>query len=442
MNFPTDRSIPSQQPLQAKRPPRDPAPGQPHRAVPVEGHPFALLGLSPALVRAVQAEGYTEPTPVQSQVIPRALDGRDVLAGAQTGTGKTAAFVLPILQHMAEEPGSGKVRTLILTPTRELAAQIDERIEAYGRFLRIKHAVIYGGVSQRPQEEAMRQRPDILVATPGRLLDLMNQGFVKLDGITHFVLDEADRMLDMGFIHDVKRVVSALPSERQTLFFSATIPSVIEDLAGRLLEEPVRVAITPKVTTAEGVDQAVIFVDQARKRELLERLLKRPEMTRTIVFTRTKHGANRLVQQLDRAGIVALALHGNKSQGARERALGTFRSGQTPVLVATDVAARGIDVEAVSHVINYELPNIPESYVHRIGRTGRAGAVGRALSLCAPEERPFLLDIERLIKKRVDAVDEELRASERPQGAERSAAPPPRPQGFGPGGGARRRRRR
>jgi ATP-dependent RNA helicase RhlE len=402
--------------------------------------PFTALGLSPAIVRAIVDEGYETPTPVQTEVVPRALLGRDVLAGAQTGTGKTAAFVLPILQHIAESKRTGEIRALILTPTRELAAQIAERISAYGRFLDVRHAVIYGGVSQRPQEEAMRRKPDILVATPGRLLDLMQQGFVRLDGVTHFVLDEADRMLDMGFIHDVRRVVVKLPKERQTLFFSATIAPAIESLAQSMLELPIRVAITPKVTTAEGVDQLILFVEQADKRATLERLLSRPEFTRTIVFTRTKHGANRLCQQLERAGIRALALHGNKSQGARERALGGFRDGSLPVLVATDVAARGIDVDGVSHVVNYEIPNIPESYVHRIGRTGRAGAVGLAVSLVGSDERAYLSDIERLIKKEIPLVDDALQPIARPAAPARMAARPAGPESrSGGGGGARRR---
>jgi ATP-dependent RNA helicase RhlE len=371
----------------------------------VESSPFSALGLAPALVRAIADEGYAAPTPVQTAVVPRALDGRDILAGAQTGTGKTAAFVLPILQHLSESEPNGRIRGLILTPTRELAAQIAERVTAYGRYLRVRHAVIYGGVGQRPQEDALRRRPDLLVATPGRLLDLMSQGFVRLDGVTHFVLDEADRMLDMGFIHDVRRVVAALPVERQTLLFSATIPASIEALARTMLEEPVRVAIAPRVTTAEGIDQAVVHVEHDGKRALLERMLQAPSLSRTIVFTRTKHGANRLSQQLARAGFAAAALHGNKSQGARERALAGFRSGATPVLVATDVAARGIDVDAVSHVINFDVPNVAESYVHRIGRTGRAGAAGRAISFCSREERPYLRDIERLIRRPIPVID-------------------------------------
>jgi ATP-dependent RNA helicase RhlE len=406
---------------------------------------FAALGLSAAILRAIDDEDYDAPTPVQEQVVPKAISGRDILAAAQTGTGKTAAFVLPILQHLSESPndprGARDIRALILTPTRELAAQIGERISAYGKYLKVGHTVVYGGVGQRPQEEALRRRPDILVATPGRLLDLMGQGFVKLRGITHFVLDEADRMLDMGFIHDVRKVIAVLPKERQTLLFSATIPADIERLAGSLLEEPVRVAITPKITTAEGVDQAVIFSETAEKRVLLERILRRPDVKRTIVFTRTKHGANRLTRDLERAGIASLAIHGNKSQNARDRALSSFKTGEIPVLVATDVAARGIDVDDVSHVVNFDVPNIPESYVHRIGRTGRAGAVGQAISLCAAEERPFLADIEKLIKKTIPSIDVDGNLLERPQARAVAAAPPPgrggggRPGGGGGGGG-------
>ncbi len=429
-------------------PPRYVAPATPLAVVTdadIDVSAFAELGLSRPLLRAIAEESYGTPTPVQVQVVPKALLGRDILAGAQTGTGKTAAFVLPILQHLSETKVTGEIRALILTPTREPAAQIGERIAAYGRHLSVRHTVVYGGVGQRPQEDALRRKPDILVATPGRLLDLMGQGYVRLRGVTHFVLDEADRMLDMGFIHDVKRVISVLPKERQTLLFSATIAPTIESLAASLLEEPVRVSIEPKVTTAEGVDQGVIFVDHAEKRALLERMLARPDFTRTIVFTRTKHGANKVAQQLEKAGIPALALHGNKSQSARERALGNFRTGVTPVLVATDVAARGIDVDAISHVVNFDVPNIPESYVHRIGRTGRAGAVGSAISFCSADERPFLADIERLIRKQVPAIDEAGQPAERPaepRHAPRAPSGPsgsPRGHGGGGGGGGGRR---
>jgi len=368
-------------------------------------NPFSDLGLLPAIVRATADESYSEPTPVQREVIPAAIAGRDVLACAQTGTGKTAAFVLPILHQLALAPRGNDLRVLILTPTRELAAQIAERIEAYGRHVRARHAVIYGGVSQYRQETALRQRPELLVATPGRLLDLMNQGIVKLDKIAHFVLDEADRMLDMGFVHDVRRVLAALPKERQTLFFSATVPQAIETLARSMLKDPIRVSVTPKVTAAETIDQSVVFVPKDQKGDLLEQLLRGTDIERAIVFTRTKHGADKLSRRLERAGIDAPAIHGNKSQNARERALAGFKAGKTRVLVATDIAARGIDVDGVSHVFNFDLPNVPESYVHRIGRTGRAGATGRAISFCDRDERPFLGDIERLLRQRLHVLE-------------------------------------
>ena len=352
-------------------------------------------------MRALIAEGYTTPTPVQAEVVPRALEGRDVLACAQTGTGKTAAFVLPILQRLAAEPRTGEIRALVLTPTRELASQIAERIAAYGRYMRLRHAVVYGGVSQRGQEAALRASPDVLVATPGRLLDLMNQGIVRLGGVSAFVLDEADRMLDMGFVHDVRRILAALPPSRRTLLFSATMPPAIEALARTMLVEPARVAIQPAVRTAVTVEQSVMFVSNADKRGALERILRDGAVERAIVFTRTKRGANRLSEQLARSGIGSAAIHGNKSQSARERALEAFRRGATRVLVATDVAARGIDVDGVSHVINFDLPNEAESYVHRIGRTGRAGATGSAISLCDRAERGLLVQIERLIRRRL-----------------------------------------
>ena len=407
----------------------------------IAASPFTALGLPPAIVRAVLEEEYTQPSPVQTEVIPRALEGRDVLAGAQTGTGKTAAFVLPILARLSAEPlapsSPPTIRALILTPTRELASQIADRVAAYGRHLGLRHAVIYGGVSQQRQEIALRARPDIVVATPGRLLDLMQQRLVRFDGVTHFVLDEADRMLDMGFVHDVRRVVATLPASRQTLFFSATIAGPIETLARTMLANPARVSIAPTVTTAESVDQSVVFVDKADKRAMLERILHEAKATgqegdvaRTLVFTRTKHGANRLSEQLDRAGIGSAAIHGNKTQGARERALEAFRRGTTRVLVATDVAARGIDVEGISLVVNFDLPNVAESYVHRIGRTGRAGATGKAISFCDREERAFLADIERLIRKRLPVTGGDPRPAAAPQ-----ASPNP---GAQAGGGQRR----
>jgi ATP-dependent RNA helicase RhlE len=379
----------------------------------ITASPFTRLGLWSPLVRAIVEEGYRDPTPVQVQVIPHGLAGRDVLASAQTGTGKTAAFVLPMLQLLSATNGSDRVtrqdiRALVLTPTRELAIQIAERVVAYGRHVHIRHALIYGGVSQHRQEVALRAAPDIVVATPGRLLDLVDQGLVRLEGVTHFVLDEADRMLDMGFVRDVRRVVSMLPAAKQTLLFSATIPIAVETLARSLLKDPARVSIEPEVTTAESVRQSVVFVAKADKRDLLKSVLSDTSVERALVFTRTKHGANRLCEQLDRAGIGSAAIHGNKSQGARERALEGFRCGATRVLVATDVAARGIDIDGISLVVNFDLPNIPESYVHRIGRTGRAGATGRAISFCDTDERTLLHDIERLIGHRLPAVERRL----------------------------------
>ena len=407
----------------------------------ISGSPFTALGLSPALVRAVLDEGYAQPSPVQAQVVPYALAGRDVLACAQTGTGKTAAFVLPLLQLMSGARGPERVRgirTLILTPTRELAAQIAERVAAYGRHLdvRVPHAVIYGGVNQHRQENALRLGPELVVATPGRLLDLMGQGFVRLDSVAHFVLDEADRMLDMGFLPDVRRIVGKLPARRQTLFFSATMPPAVDGLARGMVVDPARVAIAPTVTTAESVDQRVVFVPRADKRALLETLLREPDVERALVFTRTKHGANRLCEQLDRAGIGSAALHGNKTQSARERALEAFRQGTTRVLVATDIAARGIDVDGISLVVNFDLPTVPESYVHRIGRTGRAGAVGRAVSFCDQEERALLRDIERFIRRSLPTSGDDRG----PQPAAAPSAPSTPSQERPRVGGARRYR--
>ncbi|WP_394829484.1 DEAD/DEAH box helicase [Pendulispora albinea] len=381
-----------------------PSPITPEIAQAIAASPFAALGLSEPIVRAIVDERYESPSPVQAEVIPHVLAGRDVLACAQTGTGKTAAFVLPILQRLAAEAlpqGPKPIRALVLTPTRELAAQITERATVYGRYLRLRHTVVYGGVNQHRQEIALRAQPDLLVATPGRLLDLLRQGLVKLDGVTHFVVDEADRMLDMGFLPDVRRIFATLPSDRRILLFSATMPATIEALAKTMLRDPVRIAIAPTVTTAESVDQSVMFVSRADKRALLETVLRDDSVQRALVFTRTKHGASRLSEQLDRAGITALAIHGDKTQSARERALDAFRRGSTRVLVATDVAARGIDVDGISHVINFDLPNVAESYVHRIGRTGRGGAVGRAISFCDREERSLLSDIERYIRRRL-----------------------------------------
>ncbi len=338
-------------------------------------------------------------------MIPHILQGRDILACAQTGTGKTAAFVLPALQRLvaAGEPalGSGAIRLLVLTPTRELATQIDERVGVYGRALGVRHTVVFGGVSQFRQEVAMRNPPDVLVATPGRLLDLIKQRIVRLDRVTHLVLDEADRMLDMGFIRDVRSICASIPTQRQTLLFSATMPESVSGLARSMLNNPVHVSVTPPATTVASIEQSVVFVAKADKRALLERVLLDSKVLRAIVFTNTKHGANRLSDQLARSGIESAAIHGNKSQSARDRALDAFRNGTSRVLVATDVASRGIDIDGVTHVINYELPNTAESYVHRIGRTGRAGAAGEAISFCDPSERRLLADIERVSRRRL-----------------------------------------
>lgn len=368
---------------------------------------FRDLQLIDPLLRAVRAEGYEHPTPIQMQAIPHVLAGRDLIGLAQTGTGKTAAFALPILQRMTQAPAParrGGIRVLVLSPTRELATQIAESFAAYGRYTPLRTTVVYGGVGQNPQVQALRGGVDILVATPGRLLDLLGQGLLSLSSIEVFVLDEADRMLDMGFIHDVRRVINALPRRRQTLMFSATMPPAVQELANGLLTDPAYVEVTPRATTVELIDQSVYFVAKTDKRALLEHLLQDPAIRRTLVFTRTKHGANKLVQQLERAGIQAEAIHGNKSQSARERALSGFRSGTTRVLVATDIAARGIDVDDVTHVINYDLPNEPESYVHRIGRTARAGASGIAFSFCDAEELKYLRDIEKLIRLQIPRV--------------------------------------
>ncbi len=395
---------------------------------------FADLSLHPALLSTVADEGYTEPTPIQAQAIPHLLEGRDLLGVAQTGTGKTAAFALPILQRLrdARRPSRQHARVLILTPTRELAIQIDESFGTYGRELRSSHTVIFGGVGQRPQVEAMAKGVDVLVATPGRLLDLMGQGLVKLDEVGIFVLDEADRMLDMGFIHDVRRVIDKLPEERQTLLFSATMPDAISRLSQRILDDPVRVEVTPEKMTVDLIVQRVLLVEKKNKPHLLAEVLDAPEIERALVFTRTKHGANRVVKQLGRVDVEAEAIHGNKSQSARQRALANFKEGRVRVLIATDIAARGIDVEGISHVINYDLPNIPESYVHRIGRTARAGAGGTAISFCDAEERAYLKDIERLIRQRVAVVKghryESTVPLDEPRPARKRPAPARRPQ--------------
>lgn len=399
---------------------------------------FSDLGLAEPLLRALHAENYTSPTPIQARAIPLLLAGRDLLGIAQTGTGKTAAFGLPLLQRLSETPGQAgpkAARALILAPTRELAIQIDAALRTYGRHLRLRQAVILGGVGQLPQVRALARGVDILVATPGRLLDLVAQGHIRLDKATTFVLDEADRMLDMGFIRDVRKIVKALPAKRQSLLFSATMPADVERLAHDMLRDPARIEVTPKVVTVDRVKQHVHFIEAPKKRALLAELLRDPQLARVIVFTRTKHGANRVAEHLDKMGVATEAIHGNKSQGARQRALESFSTGRARVLVATDIASRGIDVDGVTHVINFELPNIPESYVHRIGRTARAGAHGIAVSFCDPSERAYLRDIERLTKRPL------LVAGGGPaRGSEPAAAP--RHRHERPTASAPRRRRR
>ncbi|GEO06821.1 DEAD/DEAH box family ATP-dependent RNA helicase [Adhaeribacter aerolatus] len=371
---------------------------------------FNQLNLIEPILKALEKEGYTQPTPIQEQSIPLILQRRDLLGCAQTGTGKTAAFAIPILQLLKNEQtterGPKGIKALVLTPTRELAIQIEESFTAYGRFTGLRHLVIFGGVSQHAQTAALQRGVDILVATPGRLLDLMNQGFINLNSIKLFVLDEADRMLDMGFVHDVKKVIAKLPVKRQTLFFSATMPPEITDLANTILVNPAKVEVTPVSSTAETIKQAVYFVEKNNKRKLLNHVLEDRKIETALVFTRTKHGADRVAKDLNNAGIQAEAIHGNKSQNARQRALTNFKSRTTRVLVATDIAARGIDVEELTHVINFELPNVPETYVHRIGRTGRAGASGIALSFCDAEEKPYLRDIHKLISKNIPVVED------------------------------------
>jgi ATP-dependent RNA helicase RhlE len=364
---------------------------------------FSSLGLSDALVRAVADVGYSMPTPVQVQSVPAVLAGRDLLAGAQTGTGKTAAFALPILHRLAAEPSAPRrrIRVLILTPTRELAAQVEESVRVYGKYLPLKSAVIFGGVNINPQIDALRRGVDIVVATPGRLLDHHGQRTIDLSSVDTLVLDEADRMLDMGFIHDIRRILAILPRRRQNLMFSATFPEEIRALAAGLLHDPASVQVTPRNSTVEAVAQKVLTVDARRKSELLAHLIKSKGWFQVLVFTRTKHGANRLAAQLEKNGIGALPIHGNKSQNARTRALAEFKSGDLQALVATDIAARGLDIEQLPHVVNFDLPHVPEDYVHRIGRTGRAGASGEAISLVSREEQPLLRDIERLIRRQL-----------------------------------------
>ena len=382
---------------------------------------FNELGLAAPIARALAEEKYETPTPIQSGAIPPVMAGRDLVGIAQTGTGKTAAFALPILNHLLNQrrrPEQRTCRVLVLSPTRELSGQILESFRTYGRHVRPTTALAIGGVPMGRQVRTLINGVDVLVATPGRLLDLMQNHAVRLDRIEVFVLDEADRMLDMGFIRDIRKIVAKLPQQRQTLFFSATMPQEIESLAGELLRDPIRIAVTPAAKTADRVDQRVVHVDRADKPELLASLLKSETVDRALIFTRTKHGADRVVRGLIKSGISAEAIHGNKSQNNRERALASFRSGRVRTLVATDIAARGIDVEGISHVFNYDLPNIPESYVHRIGRTARAGADGIAISFCSHDEMPFLRDIEKLIRIAIPSTDQRRQRQAGPRPAQ------------------------
>jgi len=370
---------------------------------------FEDLGLNKSLLRALEDEGYEKMTPIQSQAIPDILNGADLIGIAQTGTGKTAAFSVPIIQHLVK--GEGKrvaktARSLILAPTRELAVQISDNVKAYSQHMHLRTALVYGGASSKSQIKAVAGGVDILIATPGRLLDLTNQGYIILSEVEILVLDEADRMLDMGFIRDIQKIVARLPKVRQTVFFSATMPKAVEKLANSILTKPKRVEVAPASTTAEKVEQHVLFVPKANKRALLAHILKNKAIERVLIFTRTKHGANRVARNLEQLGVSSAAIHGNKSQNARQKALNEFRAGEIRALVATDVAARGIDVEGVTHVINFDLPNEPESYVHRIGRTARAGAAGVSLSFCDHEERPYLRDIEKIIRQEIPTMED------------------------------------
>ncbi|MBN8607288.1 MAG: DEAD/DEAH box helicase [Caulobacterales bacterium] len=391
---------------------------------------FQDLSLAAPILKALAAEGYATPTPIQTQAIPIVLSGRDLIGLAQTGTGKTAAFALPILHRLHADrrhAGEKACRTLVLAPTRELASQIGDSFRAYGRFLGLSTAVVFGGASMHKQKQALFRGVDILVATPGRLLDHISQRSLRLDQVEILVLDEADHMLDMGFIHDLRRIATLVPKKRQTLFFSATMPEPIAELAGQFLSGDVeRIAVTPVSSTAERVEQAVVHVDHSRKQDLLHAMLADDNISRALVFARTKHGADRVMRKLQAAGFAADAIHGNKSQGQRERALDAFKKGKARLLVATEIAARGIDVEEVSHVINFDLPNVPEQYVHRIGRTARGGKAGMAISFCAPEERAYLKDIQRLTKQDVPVMKHEL-SLPTPKADERT--PKPRPQG-------------
>ncbi|MEF9969915.1 MAG: DEAD/DEAH box helicase [Ruthenibacterium sp.] len=396
---------------------------------------FSDLKLIPALLKAAAEAGYETPSPIQQKAIPPVLAGRDLLGCAQTGTGKTAAFAMPILQNLYESmpPKNAKkvIRALILTPTRELALQIDESFADYGKHLPLKNCVIFGGVNQNPQVTKLKAGVDILTATPGRLNDLVGQGLLDLTHVSIFVLDEADRMLDMGFINDVKRVLRILPAQKQTLLFSATMPKEIEELANGLLKQPVKVMVTPSATTVEKIDQSLYYVDKGNKPALLTSLLKHKDVVSALVFTRTKHGADKVVRELAKDGITAMAIHGNKSQNARQDALARFKDGRIAVLIATDIAARGIDVSGLTHVINYELPNIPETYVHRIGRTGRAGQAGIAISFCDFDEKEYLSDIEKLIRMQIAVVEHRWPMKIFQKTEKKTQARPPREQRTG-----------
>jgi len=370
---------------------------------------FTDLGIIQPILNALSDEGYSKPTPIQQQAIPHILKGTDVLGCAQTGTGKTAAFAIPMLQLLAKQVqninGKRPIRALILTPTRELAIQIQDSFKAYGKNLQLKHLVVFGGVGQNPQVDALKRGIDILVATPGRLIDLMNQGFIQLSQLELFVLDEADRMLDMGFVHDVKRIITKIPARRQTLFFSATMPNEIKALANSILHNPVKVEVAPVSSTADTIQQSLFYVEKENKKALLNHILQDKSIETALVFTRTKHGADKVVKELVKIGITAQAIHGNKSQNARQNALANFKNRTTRILVATDIAARGIDVDELTHVINYELPEVPETYVHRIGRTGRAGLSGISFSFCEAEETSDLREIQKLIGKNIPIND-------------------------------------
>lgn len=385
---------------------------------------FSDLELDNSILQALEDKGYSTPTPIQQQAIPVVLQKHDLLGVAQTGTGKTAAFAIPIIQRLARMDRHRKaIRALIVTPTRELAIQIEENIDAYSKYEDVKQAVIFGGVKQHAQVESLRKGIDILVATPGRLLDLMDQGIISLDHIEIFVLDEADRMLDMGFIHDIRRILKVLPSKRQSLFFSATMPSDIQKLSKQILNNPKKVEVTPSSTTAQTVEQEIYYTNRADKKNLILHLLKDPKLDQVLIFTRTKHGADRLARELFKKKIKAAAIHGDKAQNQRQRALSEFKTGELRVLVATDIAARGIDIDKLSYTINYDIPNIPETYVHRIGRVGRAGETGTAISICEPEENAFVKDIEKTIKKQIPVVkDHPFPQTDKPMNKEEKKA--------------------